>query len=211
MDRVPRWSPDNTWITFFSNRAGFYQLWRVHPDGSELQQMTRIGGIYAAWSPEGARLATNEWIGRPGDVGRAYIFDLRRGIDQEPSFLPPLPSGMTGFTVNSWSGDGTQLAGQNTLAATGLVTYSLRTRSYTQLTDFGEFPVWLPDSRRVLFAADRGRTFRVIDTATREMRTVFTASRQVLGPPRLARDGRTAYFSRRATEADIGVATLDPR
>ena len=32
--------------------------------------------------------------------------------------------------------------------------------------------------------------------------------RDTLGPPRLTRDGREAYFSRRITEADVWIATL---
>jgi hypothetical protein len=30
----------------------------------------------------------------------------------------------------------------------------------------------------------------------------------VLGPPRLTRDGRHAFFSRRQTESDIWIATV---
>jgi hypothetical protein len=35
---------------------------------------------------------------------------------------------------------------------------------------------------------------------------IFT--RDVLGPPRLTRDGREAYFSRRVTESDVWLVTL---
>jgi hypothetical protein len=31
----------------------------------------------------------------------------------------------------------------------------------------------------------------------------------VIGPPRLTRDGRTIYFSRRVTESDIWLVNLD--
>ena len=30
-DRYPRWSPDGSQISFFSNRSGSYQLWTIHP------------------------------------------------------------------------------------------------------------------------------------------------------------------------------------
>ena len=36
----------------------------------------------------------------------------------------------------------------------------------------------------------------------------FSTTRDVLGPPRITRDGREAYFSRRTTESDIWLATL---
>jgi len=89
------------------------------------------------------------------------------------------------------------------------VTYSLRTRTYDRLTDYGEFPEWLPDSRRLIFASE-GKHFFVADTVTKQVRKVFTAARDVVGPPRLTRDGRTAYFSRRITESDIWLLTLQP-
>ena len=68
--------------------------------------------------------------------------------------------------------------------------------------------MWLPDNRRLLFAADSGKTYRIVDSVTKQVRTVFTSPRAVFGPPRLSRDGRTAYFSRRLTESDIWIMTL---
>jgi hypothetical protein len=47
-----------------------------------------------------------------------------------------------------------------------------------------------------------------LDTRTKAARKVFTVARDVLGPPRLTRDGRALYFSRRVTEADVWMATL---
>ena len=37
---------------------------------------------------------------------------------------------------------------------------------------------------------------------------IFSARRDTLGPPRLTRDGRTAHFSRRVTEADVWLVNL---
>jgi hypothetical protein len=79
---------------------------------------------------------------------------------------------------------------------------------YRQLTNFGEWPVWFPDGRRVLFVAD-GKNFFTVDAETRATRKDFSVDRDVIGPPRLTRDGRTAFFSRRVTEADVWLITLD--
>ena len=59
--RVPRWSPDGSWIAFFSNRTGMYQLWRIRPDGSDLQQLTDAGDDvrYPIWSPDGSEDGRN--------------------------------------------------------------------------------------------------------------------------------------------------------
>lgn len=40
-----------------------------------------------------------------------------------------------------------------------------------------------------------------------KVRKIFSVTRDVIGPPRLTRDGRTAYFSRRVTESDIWLVT----
>jgi Tol biopolymer transport system component len=75
------------------------------------------------------------------------------------------------------------------------------------LTDFGEWPVWLPDGRHILFVSG-GKAFYIVDRETRQVRKVFTAGRDVIGPPRLTRDGRHALYSRRVTEADLWLVRL---
>jgi hypothetical protein len=85
--------------------------------------------------------------------------------------------------------------------------YSIPHRSFRKVTEFGQWPVWLPDSRHALFVS-RGREFHVVDTVTKATRKVFSLNRDTLGPPRLTKDGRAAYFSRRMTEADIWLVNL---
>jgi Tol biopolymer transport system component len=87
------------------------------------------------------------------------------------------------------------------------VIYTFATQRYQRLTDFGQWPVWLPDSRRVLFVSG-GKAFYVVDAQTRQVRRVFEVTRDVIAPPQMTRDGRAIYFSRRVTEADIWLATL---
>jgi hypothetical protein len=56
----------------------------------------------------------------------------------------------------------------------------------------------------------RGREFHILDTHTKATQMVFSVNRDTLGPPRLTRDGRTAFFSRRVTEADVWLVDLQP-
>ncbi len=121
--------------------------------------------------------------------------------------LPSFDTPSARFRVNAWSPDGERLVGHLDAGSKGIATYSLRSRTYTRVADFGEWPVWLPDNRRVLFVSG-GSAFYIVDTETRQVRKIFTVTRDVIGPPRLTRDGTTAYFTRRVTEADIWLATL---
>jgi Tol biopolymer transport system component len=108
---------------------------------------------------------------------------------------------------NSWSPDGRWIAGQSWYGVLGILVYSVQARTFEQLTDFGEWPVWLPDSRRILFVS-RGREFHVLDTRTRTTTLIYSALRDTLGPPRVTPDGRQAFFSRRVTESDVWMVNL---
>ena len=204
IDRLPRWSPDGKWIGCFSNRSGRLEVWKIRPDGSDLQQLTEDGAGYIAWSPDGSRIATVE---NPAVGGAVWIFDPNRPWKQQtPEVLPPLDPSSARFRVNSWSADGEHLVGHVDVKQ-GITMYSLRSRKYERLTDFGEWPVWLPDSRRVLFVGG-GKAFYIVDGRSKQVRKIFSVTRDIIGPPGLTRDGKTAYFSRRVTESDIWLLTL---
>jgi len=208
-DRVPRWSPDGMWILYFSNRNGVVELWKVRPDGSDVQQLTETGNAaYPVWSPDGSRVATTN-IAQEGVGTNVFVFDPNRPwSEQTPEKLPPLERPSPVFLVNSWSPDGQRLAGTaGQTPPLGIVTYSLRTKTFEQLTNFGEWPVWLPDSRQILFV-NSGKDFFVVDSQSKAVRKIYSVTRDVLGPPRLTRDGRDAYFSRRVTESDVWLVTL---
>ncbi|HTS38883.1 MAG TPA: protein kinase [Candidatus Solibacter sp.] len=209
IDRMPRWSPDGNWIACFSNRSGRLELWKIRPDGSDLQQITEGGAAYLAWAPDGSRIATVSQSDELSIKSRVFIVDPNRPWGQQsPQPLPllDLPSGR--FLVNDWSPNGKHLVGAAEASPGGVITYSLESHQYERLTDFGEWPVWLPDSRRVLFVADK-KNFYVVDSSSKQVRKVFSVSRDIIGPPQVTRDGRTVYFSRRVTESDIWLVSLD--
>jgi serine/threonine protein kinase len=208
-DRMPHWSPDGKWLSTFSNRSGRLQLWKIRPDGSELQQITDDPGeiAYSAWAPDSARIVAAS-AGRVKNL-RTIVLDSRRAwTAQTPDLLPPFPE-FGRITPTSWSPDGARIVGTvgSTAPSQGMVMYTFATRRYDRLNDSGQWPVWLPDSRRILFG-DGGRHIWVLDTQTKQSRIVYSGGRDVLGPPRVSVDGKQLYYSRRVTEADIQLITL---
>jgi Tol biopolymer transport system component len=205
VDRVPRWSPDGELIAYFSTGGGQIQAWTVRADGSDTRQMTVEGAGIVVWSPDGATVASN---GFWSTSGAKALFLLDPGHPQKRRELPAPELSLRPFIANSWSPDGQRLGGMIGYSDQGVVTLSIASGRYERLTSFGQWPVWLPDSRHLLYVS-AGSGFHAVDSVTREVREVFTVRRDVLGPPRLTRDGSQVVYSRRTTEADIWILTFD--
>ena len=206
-DRVPRWSPDGNWISVFSDRGGPLQVWKIRPDGSGLTQLTDAptNTAYGVWSPDGSRMIAAT---AGADRWATYMFDPNRPWNaQHVDTLPQPPDSLAPFGPHSWSPDGRRIAGMIHAFDRGVVVHTLGTRKYDRLTARGHWPVWLPDSRRVLYVSG-GNAFYIVDRQTKAVRQVLAVTRDVIGPPQLTPDGRTLYFTRRVTEADIWLATL---
>ena len=52
MDAAPQFSPDGKRIVFVSQRSGSWEVWVCDSDGSNLLQLTSIGGGSPRWSPD---------------------------------------------------------------------------------------------------------------------------------------------------------------
>jgi Tol biopolymer transport system component len=201
LDRVPRWSPDGQWIATFSDRTKQLQVWMIRADGSDLRQVTTEPSSIVAWSPDGRKMAVTRQVGQVTSIINPH--DDPEGASKITLKNPP---GLT-FFANSWSPDATRLAGQMNFNTPGILIYSIADQRVERITDFGEWPVWLPDSRRVLFVS-RGRDIHIADTQSKVVSRIWSSVRDTLGPPRLTRDGRMMFYQRRSTEADVWVATL---
>jgi len=201
-DREPRWSPDGKRIAFFSDRTGKWEIWTINSDGSALQQLTYTTGVTTnpVWSPDGSRLAYRNADGSPSiiEVGKPWQ-------EQSPQRLPAT-SDSTHWGAWSWSPDGRKLAGNPT--PQGILVYSLESQQYEKLADFGASPVWLNDSRRLLFR-NQGKLY-LIDSQSKKIHEVLSVAPHEFGiGVTLPQDDRVIYFSLVTTEADIWLMTLE--
>ena len=200
----PRWSPDGQRIAFSSRRTGDYELWIMNRDGSGQRQLTQSAGShYSPWSPDGSMIAYS--IHAPKNDG-VIMHPDRAWSDQKLTYLSALSDASLSFEGWSWSQDGKKLAGIKHLpngVHSGIGIYDLESKTYDWLTDFGDWPIWLNDNRRLLFVS-QGSLF-IFDTQTRKYQKVLAVTDQDvdIGSPALSRDNRTIYFTYVAAEADI--------
>jgi len=205
-DRAARWSPDGQRVAFYSDSTGQLEIWAINRDGSGgLQQLTRSPGAhYPVWSPDGLWMAYSTH--RPNG---AFIFEPGKPWDvQTPKPLPVIPDATQSFEVWSWSPDGRRLAGQKHLADlshAGIGVHELGSQEIEWVTDFGEWPVFLKDGRRILFSF-QGKLF-VVDRVSRAFREVMALPQNSLGSVGLSADERAVYFTLMTAEADIWMMT----
>ena len=213
--RFPRWSPDGKHISYnaFAGPDSTLDAWIIDMDGSRLRQLTDastqpIQVSYPFWSPDGSRLVV-------GADEAVHIFEVgNKDGSAEASFdsLPLEGDLRSGFLPFSWSPDGAWLAGHyERNGERGIGVISLPSGSLTQLTDFGWFPVWLADSRRILFTGGQpmAQKLFLIDRTTADYREIFAPANASVETPGLSQDNRTIFYMHHTQEADIWLADFD--
>ena len=217
----PRWSPDGQSLAFHSDATGRSQIWLTDLQGGS-RTLTRASDAQLydpVWSPDGTRIAY-------GDASNHASFILQVGIDwsdQTPEQLPA-PSGPgSWFEVWSWAPDDRMLAGRLMLgnSAQDLAIYSLETHQYTTLTPSeldpilgiplprsGAFPMWLRDSRRLLY--HNGERIMLIDIEapdqTQEIVSVPGGSvGTIFG---ITADNQVIYYTRQQQESEIHLLDI---
>jgi Tol biopolymer transport system component len=219
--RLPAWSPDGERIAFYSTREGETALWTIRPDGSGLQRISKPGPgvVYPAWSPDGSRIAVNRDDELAFyDLGGALPADpagpgIRVGARQRDSSEPAFASG---FLPYGWSPDGRRVVGEQRRSFSGalygrrgVVLYEPVTGRDLLVSEDGNSPEWLPDSRRLLMGSS-GRIV-VLDTATGVTHAVLPDA----GLPQswgheiaLSRDGRQLAWIEAQGEGDVWILEL---
>ena len=110
----PDYAPDGDWIWFNGERDGKVDLWRVRPDGSDLQQMTDDAAVnwFPHPSPDGAHVVYLAYpegtLGHPGGLDVSLRILPADGGDTR--HLIDLFGGQGTINVPSWAPDSQQFA-----------------------------------------------------------------------------------------------------
>jgi Tol biopolymer transport system component len=168
-------------------------------NGDDFRQLTRLSGqrvVWPVWAADGKTLAYSVF-----GVNTYFIDTTKPWNSQIPEKLPPFPEGQL-FNAWNWSPDGRMLAGFLN-RDDGIAIYTPSQRTFERLTAVGSDPVWLSDSRRLLYHA-KGRV-HLIDRQSGSTRELIS-----IAPEEIARrgfsvtpDDRYIYFSTSITEADV--------
>jgi eukaryotic-like serine/threonine-protein kinase len=206
-DRGPVFSPRGDWLAFFTNRSGAWEVWRHDLKTGENQALTRAQAGTAAWpvfSPDGGRLLFT----LPGRG--SFLMDLMRSWqEQAPIALPPYPEAGLSFAAWSWSPDGARIAGflqSGEGSFRGLAVFEIAERRFQRLTAQGSDPVWMQDSRSLLFV-DGGCLQQVSWPGKRTQKVYCPADGEVArrGFAVLPQD-RAVVFSLQRSSSVVGTA-----
>ena len=153
-DRAAAWSPDGKWIAFISDRHASYDIYKMSPNGNNLQRVTRTRNRneYApAWSPDNQWIAffsVNQQEGNPDPRIYAVSPDKKQ-MRQLPNALRSGPT---------WSPTGDEIAFPTSRAAwtTHIYVMSADGDNVRQLTHgvnwHGE-PAWSPNGRWIAYTS----------------------------------------------------------
>ena len=143
----------------------------------------------------------------------SFVSELGKSWKDHTELLPAFSESEV-FIVDSWSPDGKWLSGHllrkqsNASIANGNAVYSLESKRFEKLTDFGGGPVWLSDSYRLLFPYQD--KIYLVDSRSKKVREIFSAGSYTIFAISLSvsKDNRMIYYALEMNEADIWLMTL---
>ena len=211
-DRMPRWSPVDDRILFYSDRSGSYDLWTIRADGSGLSQVTETTGIvvHGRWSPDGSTIAY--LTQREGGPDRTFLIDANTPWEEQtPEELPALDDAGASFFIHvlGFSPDGSLLVGNrhNLLGQTqGRLLYFVDTQRYEEGPDSPPL-YWVPEGGSEYVINDGGTLF-VYDPRSRGLRELPVPPADYPRVGLNSPDGRWHYYSVISNTGDLWLIEL---
>lgn len=208
-NRGPAWSPDGRKLAFYSDRSGKYEIWQIDIDGSNLRQLSKTEGqiFNPIWFPDGRRILFGCTELNPG------IFEIGSVPSDQIEYLPFGKDKGLAFSENSLSPDGKYIVGNKQKIISGdlagMFIYSIVDKSYKKISDSGMDPVWLNDSKRILYS-EKG-SFYIMDTGSGKSKLIYNVNKNFISTSRmfvLSPDNKTIYYIKEEKESDIWEGNL---
>jgi Tol biopolymer transport system component len=190
--------PFGPWIAFASNRAGNFDLFLVHPDGSAVNPLVQTAGeeLFPAWSPDGAKVV---FASNQSGAYQLYAVEVTTGI------VTPIPTGIAAATAPAYSPDGVTIAfGGNGDAIYVVPAAGGNAIPLTDGMHRDNSPAWAPDGSVIYFSSDRSGTFEVWSMKPDgSALTQVTTGTNLLGGPAVSPDGKTLAMAKSSTQTTV--------
>ena len=223
LEYSPSYSADGRWVVFTKETAGLSDIYRIHPDGSDLEKLTDDPAFddQGVLSPDGRTLAfistrgsgtANLWL---LDLAARKYTNLTRnqGGNFRPAWSPD--SAWIAFSSDREGTPAVNPGRWELLQSTGIYVMRPDGTGLRRVTGPGGVagsPAWSPDGKTILFyetdevgaymaKTARSRTeFVSVDVAGGK-RTLYTASNQTKLSPTFLSGGRVRAFRNRTASS----------
>lgn len=160
------WAPDGLWVAFATRRDGNGEIYRVRPDGTGPENLTRhpADDGEPAYSPDGRLIAFT--TDRDDDGPSLWV------MEADGSNPRPLAQGLPGDVQRgpAWSPDGSRIAFYaSEEGAPDVVWIAATDGSGTGRLGEGALPAWSPDGERVYFDQNDSVFWRPPDGGPRSL------------------------------------------
>lgn len=209
------WTPDKSQIVFHSDRAGYYGIYIMDRDGSNVSLISPEShhAQFPSVSPDGQYIAFEMWMGE-GNNWDIFVKAIHCGALEQITFGPGHEGGA------AWSPDGTQIGYHSTQAAQAELGYDIYVvnldgtgtqRMTTFSTTMDVWPQWSPDGSQIIFHSERdGNSEIYIMDAAGSNQHNLSNNPALDRVPRFTPDGKHIVFrSERNGDSEIFIMNVD--